>query len=143
MFNFSYGHADGIENSDLPDVTSIVQVTVGSNGSSHDLVSCLSAQFAPPANEPQNWQNVILDRSDVVAFELTPGSRGGAADRKPFSYPKVIYLDQFMQENAELALAARIRQREMLEEADTLTLRKKSLTSFNVGSPYLIYRRFF
>ncbi|KZP12925.1 hypothetical protein FIBSPDRAFT_869788 [Athelia psychrophila] len=131
MFNFSYGHADGIETSDLPDVTSIVQVTVGNNGSSHDLVSCLSAQFAPSANEPQNWQNVILECSDIVAFELLAGSRGGTADKKPFSYPKVIYLDQFMQENAEIAQAARVRQREMLEEADTLTLRKKSLTSFN------------
>ncbi|KZP04592.1 hypothetical protein FIBSPDRAFT_1054581 [Athelia psychrophila] len=131
MFNFSYGHADGIETSNLPDVTSIVQVTVGNNGSSHDLVSCLSAQFAPSANEPQNWQNVILECSDIVAFELLAGSRGGTAGKKPFSYPKVIYLDQFVQDNAEIAQAARVRQREMLEEADTLTLRKKSLTSFN------------
>ncbi|KAF7969673.1 hypothetical protein HWV62_26731 [Athelia sp. TMB] len=134
MFHFSYGNGTGDDTiGDLPDVTSIVSVTVGSNSNegSQDLMSCLSAQFAPPGNEAQRKQNVILELSDIVAFELHPGYRGSAKDRKPFSFPKVIYLDQFMQENADFAQAARARQRAISEEVDKLTLRKKSLTSFD------------
>ena len=135
MFHFSYGNGtSGDTIGDLPDVTAIVSVTVGSNEGSHDLMSCLSAQFAPPGNEAQRKQNVILELSDIVAFELHPGYRGSAKDRKPFSYPKVIYLDQFMQENADFAQATRARQRAISEEVDKLTLRKKSLTSFDVST---------
>lgn len=137
MFHFLYGN-DGGDSDAYPDVTSIVSVTIGSNGNNHDLMSCLSAQFATPADEPRKKQDVILEPSDVVAFELISGSRVTTTERKPFSYPKSIFLDQFLQENAEMASATRAHQRDVTEEVEALTLKKKSLTSFDVRSCHLV-----
>jgi len=122
--------------------TEIVVVYVGGKrlGDNNDLVSCLSAQLSSPVDQPKQ-QECIFEPSDVVAFELngtlassSQWSYGNkTTETKEFKYPKHIYMDQFLQVNAELANAKRAQQREMGEEVERLSLKRKSLISFNVG----------
>ena len=92
-----------------------------------------------PQSEPGK-QSVIFEPSEMVAFELVRSSSipsatasSGGSDRKAFTYPKSIYLDQFLRENVELAQAKREQRREMLEEVQHLLSHKNSLTHFDVS----------
>lgn len=121
----------------------------------NDLISQLSAQLS------QSNQKVILDPSEVVAFQLV-GGRGlpgysqlssspststststwgneatnwntvGGGTKKRFTYPKSLYLDQFLAENAELASEKRRVLREMGEEVRVLGLKRGGLVGFKV-----------
>jgi hypothetical protein len=113
----------------------------------NDLISQLSSQLS------QSNQKVIFDPSEVVAFQLVSGGGSGSgggglpgysssssylgtwgSGRKKFKYPKYLYLDQFLQENAELASEKRRAQREMGEEVQRLGLKRSGLVGFKVCS---------
>ncbi|KAF8553500.1 hypothetical protein OG21DRAFT_1597694 [Imleria badia] len=135
LLHFQYG--SGIsEPGELLQETSIVPIDVN-GGESNDLIGRLSAQLSKPQSEPGK-QCVIFEPSEMVAFELvrsssTPSTStsSGGSDRKPFTYPKSIYLDQFLRENVELAQAKREQRLEMLEEAQQLVSHKNTLTHFD------------
>ncbi|KAN0094833.1 hypothetical protein V8E55_003120 [Tylopilus felleus] len=133
LLHFQYG--SGIsEPGELLQETSIVPIDVN-GGESNDLIGRLSAQLSRPQSEPGK-QSVIFEPSEVVAFELVRSSPSTAAggsgtDRKPFMYPKSIYLDQFLRVNVELAQGKRAQRREMLEEVQTLVSHKNTLTHFD------------
>lgn len=139
LLHFQYGSGVS-EPGELLQETSIVPIDVN-GGESNDLIGRLSAQLSKPQSEPGK-QSVIFEPSEVVAFELvrvssTPStsSSGGGSDKKAFTYPKSIYLDQFLRENVELAQAKRKQRREMLEEVQRLVLHKKTLSHFDVRRP--------
>ncbi|KAI0718526.1 hypothetical protein C8T65DRAFT_638279 [Cerioporus squamosus] len=122
---------------------SVVRVNVGSSPQSNDLISALSAEFAPPdslKNKAAVKRHVIVEPSEVIAFELVrdvaPPSYDAAIGRKSersiFKYPKSLYLDQFMQESFELANEKRMAQRGLLDGIKALEARKKNLLQFNV-----------
>ncbi|KAF8452404.1 hypothetical protein L210DRAFT_2031624 [Boletus edulis BED1] len=135
LLHFQYG--SGIsEPGELLQETSIVPIDVN-GGESNDLIGRLSVQPSKLQSEPGK-QCVIFEPSEVVAFELvrpssTPGTtaNGNGSDRKPFTYPKSIYLDQFLRKNVELAQTKRAQKREMLQEVQQLLLHKNTLTHFD------------
>lgn len=140
LFHFLHGQNDPRT---YPSETELVTVNIGGNaaGDNNDLISCLSAQLSAPIDVPTQQEH-IFEPSDVVAFELVGNSIGvssqstslsGTMERKAFRYPQHIYLDQFLQVNTELANAKRSERREMAEEIEKLFIRRKSLTSFDVG----------
>ncbi|KAG9313733.1 hypothetical protein JVU11DRAFT_6087 [Chiua virens] len=133
LLHFQYG-SNVKEPGEVLQETSIVPIDVN-GGESNDLIGRLSAQLSKPHAEVK--QSVIFEPSEVVAFELVRSSTsnptvGGAElDRKPFRYPKSIYLDQFLRENVELVQAKRAQRQAMLEEVQQLVLHKKTLTHFD------------
>ncbi|KIJ59889.1 hypothetical protein HYDPIDRAFT_99805 [Hydnomerulius pinastri MD-312] len=141
LLHFQYGSSIG-EPGELLQSTSIVPIDVSgssSGGDANDLIGRLSAQLSKPQSDPGK-QSVIFEPSEVIAFELSRSStaylsststNGDKAERKPFVYPKSIYLDQFLRENVALAEGKRRQQKEMNEETQRLVLHKKSLTHFN------------
>ena len=137
MLHFQYG--SGIsEPGELLQETSIVPIDVNGGGS-NDLIGRLSAQLSKPQSEAGK-QSVIFEPSEVVAFELvrssltqSTSSTGNGSDKKPFTYPKSIYLDQFLRENVELAQAKREQRQDMLREVQQLVLHKNALTNFDVS----------
>ncbi|KAG1888259.1 hypothetical protein F4604DRAFT_1916175 [Suillus subluteus] len=88
----------------------------------------LSAQLS--SNKDDIKRQVIFEPSEMIAFHL---ARSGTVtgERKPFKYPKHIYLDQFLKENIELAESKRVQQRDLHAEIQKLVLHNKSLTHFN------------
>jgi hypothetical protein len=153
LFHFRYGditasETDATTNNNQE--TFIVKVTVGTSSGNNetaatsmganDLVSQLSSQLS------QSNQKVIFEPSQVVAFQLTSapqvlpsyssstntGTGAGGGGRKKFKYPKSIYLDQFLRENADLANEKRRLGREMNEEVQRLALKKQGLMYFKV-----------
>ncbi|RDX44562.1 hypothetical protein OH76DRAFT_1466134 [Lentinus brumalis] len=136
----------GEHNADPDDINthnlSVVRVNVRSSPESNDLLSALSAEFAPPdtlKNKATAKRHVIVEPSEVIAFELirdaTPPSYdavlGRKSERSLFKYPKSLYLDQFMQESFELANEKRMAQRGLLDGIKELEARKKNLLNFN------------
>lgn len=138
LLHFQYGNGIS-EPGELLQETSIVPIDVN-GGESNDLIGRLSAQLSKPLSEPGK-QSVIFEPSEVVAFELVRSSTsasGGGLDRKAFTYPKSIYLDQFLRENVELAQAKRGQRQEMLDEVQRLVLHKKTLTHFDVSRSFVL-----
>ncbi|KAH0831081.1 hypothetical protein J3R83DRAFT_13627 [Lanmaoa asiatica] len=135
LLHFQYG--SGIsEPGELLQETSIVPIDVN-GGESNDLIGRLSAQLSKPQFEPGK-QSVIFEPSEVVAFELVRSSSntsnttsGGGSDKKAFTYPKSIYLDQFLRENIGLAQAKREQRQEIFGEVQRLVSHKKTLTHFD------------
>ncbi|KAH7925332.1 hypothetical protein BV22DRAFT_1104980 [Leucogyrophana mollusca] len=134
--HFQYGNSASEPGGFLQE-TCVVKVEV-TGGENDDLIGRLSAQLSKP-HDAVSKQDVIFEPSDVVAFQLSRSSgnifQGTSGEkkieRKPFKYPKHIFLDQFLKENVELAKSKRTQQREMNEEVEKLVLHKKSLTHFN------------
>ena len=144
LLHFQYG--SGIsEPGELLQETSIVPIDVN-GGESNNLIGRLSTQLSKPQSEPGK-QSVIFEPSAVVAFELVrSSSTPSATTNKTFTYPKSIYLDQFLRENVELAQEKRKQKQDMLDEIQRLVLHKKTLTNFDVswsiyewGSDILMY----
>lgn len=131
VMQFQHGNSnlDGEPGELLQDAT-IVRVEALGPSDTNDLVGRLSAQLANHKNDIKQYQ-VIFEPSEVLAFDLMrTGTVTG--ERKPFKYPKHIYLDQFLKENVELAEGKRRQQRELHADIQKLVLHKKSLTHFNV-----------
>lgn len=147
LFHFLYGINTG-EHVEVLHETPIVPIDVNPSdggGDANDLIGRLSSQLSNPQDASAK-QSVIVEPSEMVAFQLTRSSSthlnttNTSSERKPFIYPKSIYLDQFLKENVEFAENRRRQQHEMYAEAQKLILRKKSMTHFNVSisqlSPY-------
>ncbi|TFY81122.1 hypothetical protein EWM64_g2892 [Hericium alpestre] len=138
LFHFRYGSSDAEPNLSPLDKrydTSVVKVDVRDEDKNYDLISALSSQLSH--DDMSTRQHVIFEPSDVVSFHLVrheslPSYSGGQSPPKQrFRYPKHIYLDQFMRENAEFAASKRAQQKQILEEIQRLTLRKAALTHAN------------
>ena len=147
LFFFSYSRIDTEPSSDVGLIREDCVVTVETSGDcslGNDLVSRLSAILSR-YHEGGSNHDVILEPSDVIAFHLkntrstpstTPSSSSASAPScvpKGFKYPKLLYLDQFLGENFELANQKRTQQMEMNAEVQKLTAYRNSITHFNVS----------
>ncbi|TCD67354.1 hypothetical protein EIP91_000221 [Steccherinum ochraceum] len=131
LFHFRYGFSDA-EPVHVPldkryDM-SIVRVSVPGTPDANDLLSCLALELNMGSSELSK-QQVIFDPSAVVAFQLnrTHVSSGGKSERSIFGYPKHVFLDQFLKQNAEIALEKRRLQRDLLAEIEVLKKRREGL----------------
>jgi hypothetical protein len=130
IMQFQYGNSNfDDEPGELLQDASIVRVEALGRSETNDLVGRLSAQLSN--NKDDIKRQVIFEPSEVIAFHL---ARSGTVtgERKPFKYPKHIYLDQFLKENVELAESKRVQQRDLRTEIQKLMSHNKSLTHFNV-----------
>ncbi|OJA16555.1 hypothetical protein AZE42_00636 [Rhizopogon vesiculosus] len=130
VMQFQYGNSNfDSEPGELLQDASIVRVEALGPSDTNDLVARLSAQLSNQKDDVKQRQ-VIFEPSEVLAFDL---ARTGTVvgERKPFKYPKHIYLDQFLKEHVELAESKRGQQRELHAEIQKLVSHKKSLTHFN------------
>ena len=116
----------------------IVKVDIRDDDQSANLASALSARMAH--SEIPSKRQVIFEPSDVVTFQLVrhdslPSySRTPVLPKKPFQYPKHIYLDQYMKENVEISAAKWKEQKEIGEKIQELTLRENSLKQHQVST---------
>ncbi|EMD37136.1 hypothetical protein CERSUDRAFT_65841 [Gelatoporia subvermispora B] len=142
LFHFRYGSSDA----DLIDAPfdrridlSAVKVDIRGTDDANDLLSCLSSELTMQGIDGFVKQQVIIQPSDVVAFQLvrdnlipTPsGPAGSRVERQTFRYPMQVYLDQFLKENLEIANARRARLHEIQAEVESLHKRKDVLTRHN------------
>lgn len=134
LFYFRYGSADAQPDTspfDQRQDMAIVKVDIRDDDQSANLASALSARMAH--SEIPSKQQVIFEPSDVVTFQLMrhdtlPSySRTPVLPKKPFQYPKHIYLDQYMKENVEISAAKWKEQKEIGETIQGLTLRENAL----------------
>lgn len=130
-----------------------VRVDIRSNEDRNDLVSCLSAQLGLDSaiNGSSAYNDVsekphIFQPSEVIAFNLTrlqpeqeprvvvgPQPKQAKDDRGPFRFPKSVYLDQFLTENAQLAASRRAERKGMLKDVEDLVAKRETLTHFEVS----------
>jgi hypothetical protein len=165
LFSFSYGNAvqnpiptansaDAVVSNSGPEVNSpsvpnitpiqdacVVEVDLDlpiQRGSEDDLISRLSAQLSRAAPGEEKGQQVIVEPSEIVTFQLarSNGGRGagtgGVANQEPFRYPGHIFLDQFLASNAEMAASKRASAAEMEKELTRLKESKTNLKWFKV-----------
>lgn len=117
---------------------SVVKVAVRGTPNANDLLSCLSLELSPVGDD-RGRQQVIFNPSDVVAFQLLREHilpSGPRSERRTFSFPTFVYLDQFLQENSKLANDKRNLQRELYAKADQLKERKEQLRWHEVKLPF-------
>lgn len=139
LFNFTHGHIElhrrmPKQTRRSPSDSHVVLVEFGSETTPYaDLISCLSGTLS-------NWtdvgssHDVIIEPSDVFCFHLRRAlNQAGRYTSEPFSFPKHIYLDQFLLANLELANQTRIAERKLLDDISELTRMKEGLTQHNVG----------
>lgn len=139
-FSFRYGD---VSTPSQTQETFVVKVFANPNQAvGNDLVSQLSSQLSHPGVD----QKVIYEPSEVVAFQLVTqdvqplptysaatGGSGSKTEHQKFRYPKSIYLDQCLSENAELTTNKRAQHRDMTEEIRRLAARKQALTVFKAS----------
>lgn len=56
----------------------------------------------------------------------------GMGERQTFKYPREVYLDQFLKENAQLAVEKRKKREDIMREVDKLAERRNDLARFDV-----------
>ena len=139
LFQFRHRHKNAPPN-DVGESVSILKVSIDGTDNANDLISLLSSQLS---------HHVIFEPSEVVAFQLNAApnlpsysasvstTSSVKSEQKPFQYPKHIYLDQFLSENADLANEKRLRKQEIDSEMQKLTQQKMALTRFNVSVRYI------
>ncbi|KAJ3567931.1 hypothetical protein NP233_g6045 [Leucocoprinus birnbaumii] len=97
-----------------------------------DLISCLSGTLSSWADNGESTHDVIVNPSDVFCFRLQRlVNESGKHSPEPFTFPKSIYLDQFLLGNLELANKTRMAERRLLDEIAELTMMKEGLTRHN------------
>ncbi|KAI9068656.1 hypothetical protein FKP32DRAFT_1561274 [Trametes sanguinea] len=140
LFTLRHGLHDSEPDDRNLDELCCVKVAASMNQEANDLVSALAVELAPdPAQAPLARRQVILEPSEVIAFQLlhdvTPPSYDAAVGRRTeralFKYPKSVYLDQFMKESFELANEKRTAQRKILQDIKELDAKKKNLLYYN------------
>jgi hypothetical protein len=101
-----------------------------------DLISCLSGTLST-WTETGSSHDVIVEPSDVFCFHLQRlVNEAGKYNPEPFTFPKSIYLDQFLLGNLELANKTRVAERKILDEISELTRMKEGLTRHNVRDAF-------
>lgn len=97
-----------------------------------DLISCLSGTLSLWTDTGSS-HDVIIEPSDVFCFHLRRlVNQAGKYTPEPFTFPKHIYLDQFLFENLDLANQKRNAERRLLDEISELARMKEGLTRHNV-----------
>ncbi|KDR77056.1 hypothetical protein GALMADRAFT_267246 [Galerina marginata CBS 339.88] len=135
LFTFAHGRVVlyGDNRSDRTkdaDTGTVITLEFEQDSQHNNLNSCISDTLT--IYTPQmSYHDVIINLSDVITFELnrlsvTPTI--GSPPLEPFSYPKTIYLDQFLFDNLDLANSKRKLQLEMLGEIEKLKAYRESLT---------------
>ncbi|KAK0223731.1 hypothetical protein IW262DRAFT_1546771 [Armillaria fumosa] len=123
---------DGKRHNEIPsgEILWPVHVDYGMNNMHEDLVQRLSVTLTQELN-PLNFKyEVILEPApDVVAFVLQ--NYGKCLSPPALTYPKRIYMDQFLNESTEFAHQKQQEVRDMQEAVSKLWDRKQALTRFN------------
>lgn len=117
--------------------TACVRVDIRGDSEVNDLISCLSQQLFLHETDDTSNHLSLVEPSDVVAFQLVRHNvypQGAVPNREPFHYPRCVYLDQFLRENAELANHKRARQRKMAEDIQAMVQKREKLTYHEVRS---------
>ncbi|KDR77055.1 hypothetical protein GALMADRAFT_155717 [Galerina marginata CBS 339.88] len=135
LFSFTHGQVTLTGNhmsqrTNGADTGMVVTVEFGQDPQHNDLNSCISDTLTRYTAKVSH-HDVIIKPSEVITFDLkrlpvTPST--GSAPPDSFSYPKTIYLDQFLFDNLALANSKRRLEREMLEEIKELMAHKEALT---------------
>ncbi|KAF8635560.1 hypothetical protein AX15_000210 [Amanita polypyramis BW_CC] len=137
LFFFSHGNVEFIK--DMPRRVKrtsgdgfVVVVDVGLENMPNDLIGVLSANLTR-STESGSSHDVITELSDVVAFRLAYNRPTNASRSSidTFVYPKIIYLDRFLLNNAKLAEQRRQLEQEMNTDIAKLTAQKEFLTGYN------------
>lgn len=96
-----------------------------------DLISCLSGTLSSWTDTGSS-HDVIVQPSEVFCFHLQRlVNEAGKYSVEPFTFPKFIYLDQFLLENLDLANKIRVAERRILDEISELSAMKEGLTRHN------------
>ena len=116
-----------------PDDGFVVAVDIGIENIPNDLIGALSANLSRYSDSGSS-HDVIIEPSDVVAFHLSyKRQTASRSNLDTFIYPKALYLDRFLQTNAEIANQRRRLEQEMNVEIARLTAQKETLTRHNVS----------
>lgn len=139
LFNFTHGHIElhrriPKQSKRAPSDSHIVLIEFGGETTPYtDLISCLSGTLSKWTDTGSS-HDVIIEPSDVFCFHVRRAvNQEGKFSPEPFSFPKYIYLDQFLLENLELANETRLGERKLLDGISELTRMKEGLTQHNVG----------
>lgn len=100
-----------------------------------DLLSALYHQQVTALKAP-NPHSAYIEPAEVFAFQLRRDHNYGATtkkERRPFRYPKHIYLDPFLRENAEKSTELRTLRKALEDEMASLGSRVRAMTNFNVS----------
>lgn len=127
--------ANGRRHNEIPhhknEILCPVHVEYGMTNVHEDLVQRLSMTLTQELNPLHFKYEVILEPApDVVAFVLQ--NYGKCLSPPALTYPKRIYMDQFLNESTEFAHQKQQEVRDMQEAVRTLWDRKQALTRFNV-----------
>jgi hypothetical protein len=140
---FHFGHTEvtcqgGSCTVDGPDERNCyVQVEVG-DGIPNDLVSKLAIKLSK-YEDGRSLHDVISQPSELLCFTIeqaqklpdyTPTTTKSTPD--PFTYPRMFFLDRFMNDNIQLVNAKRGIEHKMVEEIAALEKEKDFLTKDNV-----------
>ncbi|KAK0469256.1 uncharacterized protein EV420DRAFT_1493348 [Desarmillaria tabescens] len=107
-----------------------VYVEYGWNDVHEDLVQRLSVTLTQELNSVQFKYEVIVEPApDVVAFVLK--NQGKCLSPPALTFPKTIYMDQFLNESTEFAHQKQQEVRDMQDAVRKLWHRKQALTRFN------------
>lgn len=126
--------ANGKRHNEIPhhknEILCPVHVEYGMTNVHEDLVQRLSMTLTQELNPLHFKYEVILEPApDVVAFVLQ--NYGKCLSPPALTYPKRIYMDQFLNESTEFAHQKQQEVRDMQEAVRTLWDRKQALTRFN------------
>ncbi|XP_006455181.1 hypothetical protein AGABI2DRAFT_226546 [Agaricus bisporus var. bisporus H97] len=137
LFNFTHGHIElhrriPKQSKRAPSDSHIVLIEFGGETTPYtDLISCLSGTLSKWTDTGSS-HDVIIEPSDVFCFHVRRAvNQEGKFSPEPFSFPKYIYLDQFLLENLELANETRLGERKLLDGISELTRMKEGLTQHN------------
>lgn len=116
-----------------PSDSHVVLVEFGSEAAPYtDLISCLAGTLSSWM-ESGSSHDVIVEPSEVFCFHLKRlVGQAGKFSPEPFTFPKFIYLDQFLFDKLELANQKRNAEQKLLEEISALTRMREGLTRHNV-----------
>ncbi|KAF7440180.1 hypothetical protein PC9H_000524 [Pleurotus ostreatus] len=108
--------------------TSVVSVDVNcSRPSPNTLMSRLSTDLSEYV-DGESKHDIIVEPSQVVVFGLKHGNFSSSSIQEPFTYPKSIYMDQFLGENLKLTNEKRVQQQQIRDRLQELATRKQTIT---------------
>ncbi|KAJ7287345.1 hypothetical protein C8J57DRAFT_1653545 [Mycena rebaudengoi] len=130
LFHFTHSRVDvpvrGSPESRLElDKGHIVQLEISHETPPNELVSHIH-------DDGSSSHELISTPSEMVTFliDVRPGLSAGTSSPEPFSYPKTIYMDQFIEKNLDLANETRAEQRQAQKDIEILTAQKRNITRF-------------
>ncbi|KAJ7594362.1 hypothetical protein C8J56DRAFT_926565 [Mycena floridula] len=129
LFHYSVGRPKMNHRSTEEGCIVDIEMSHESNLGRNELVSRLSSKLT--AHRLTDFRDAIIEPSEVVAFNLKPPHRVLSNPvPEPMTYPRVIYMDQFLASNMDIALAKSHQEKTMNQEIQQLNERKTALVSF-------------